>query len=394
MADLKSSSTRPEFSLTSGGALHRLFVATRLTMPPMDLLRRRVFVVTMVAWLPLLVMSMADRTALEGVPVPFLFDIATHVRFLVALPMLLWAEYVVHLGMQPVVSQFLVRGIIPPASEPRFTAIVVSTLRLRDSAIAEVLIFALVLAIGHVFTDRTSLQTSTWYSTLADGASSDTRAGYWYSWVSIPIFQFIMLRWLFRWGLWVQFLWRVTRLPLRLIPTHPDRAAGLSFLSRVVVAFAPVLTALSANIAGVLAGRILYDGASLPTFMLELIVTVVLLALFALGPMCVFIPRLAQVRRQGEFEYGAFATHYVAAFDEKWNRPNPADQPDLLGTPDISGLADLAGGYQIVDGMRAVPFDRNAIALAAACAILPLAPLVLFIIPLDELVLKVLGILF
>jgi hypothetical protein len=202
----------------------------------------------------------------------------------------------------------------------------------------------------------------------------------WYAWFSVPLFQFIMLRWVFRWLLWVLFLLRVTRLPLRLIPRTLIARRGLSFLSRAVVAYAPVITALSAIIGGVLAGKIIYEGALLPSFLFEIIVGVVLLLLIALGPLCVFIPLLAVTRRRGEFEYGALATHYVAAFDEKWNHRNPADNPEFLGSADIQSLADLSNSYGIVDGMRWAPFDRNALTLAIACAILPLAPLVLFII--------------
>lgn len=58
-----------------------------------------------------------------------------------------------------------------------------------------------------------------------------TYAGYWHAFVSIPIFQFILVRWYLRLFIWFQFLWRVSRLNLRLIATHPDRAAGIGFLA-------------------------------------------------------------------------------------------------------------------------------------------------------------------
>ena len=394
MSARETPETVGEFSLTSGGLLYRLLLSLRLVKPPMEYLRRRVVVVTAVAWLPLLVLSAIAGTAVGGVDVPFLYDISTHARFLVALPLLLFAEVVVHRDMQPIVGQFLVRGIVPPDAEPQFRALIAAVQRWRDSSAVEVLLFVLTQLLGHFVADRTALQASTWSSTLTATASSATNAGLWLEWISIPIFQFILLRWLFRWILWVGFLWRVTRLPLVLTPTHPDRAAGLSFLSRTVMAFVPALAALSTIVAGVLASRVLYEGAPLPSFKFEAGVTVLLVAIFSLGPLCVFTPLLARTRRTGEFEYGVLATRYVLAYDRKWNKGGHAPGEEFLGSADIQSLADLSNSYSIVDEMRAVPFDKNAIMLTAACAILPLAPLVLFIVPLDQLIVKVLGILF
>ena len=41
---------------------------------------------------------------------PFLLDVEVHVRFLVAMPLLIGAELVVHRRMRPVVKQFLERN--------------------------------------------------------------------------------------------------------------------------------------------------------------------------------------------------------------------------------------------------------------------------------------------
>jgi hypothetical protein len=151
----------PEFSLTSGGALYRLFVFLRLAKHPMEYLPRRVVILTLLAWLPLLILSILYGTAVGGVEVPFLRDVATHVRFLIALPLLLWAEVVIHQSMQPVVSQFLARGIVLTEARQRFRQAVVSTLRWRDSIFTELFLFALMVAIGQFVSNRTGLNTST-----------------------------------------------------------------------------------------------------------------------------------------------------------------------------------------------------------------------------------------
>ena len=52
---------------------------------------------------------------------------------------------------------------------------------------------------------------------------------------------------------------------------------------------------------------------------------------------------------------------YVREFDNKWLRGNaPIDEP-LIDSADIQSLADLGNGYEVVRGMRWVPFTGQAV---------------------------------
>ncbi len=383
-----------DFSLTAGGPIYQLLLRLRLGSGPLDLLGRRVTVITLFAWLPPFLLSVMAGTALEGVPVPFVYDLATQARFLVALPLLILAERVIQRRLEPALQQFVGREIVLPEALPRFQSLLASVLRWRNSTAIEVGLIVTVFAVTHLISQEIALKTSTWYARFTDQGSQMTAAGAWYSWVSMPLFQFILLRWFYRWGLWTSLLWRMNRLPLKLIPTHPDHAAGLSFLSRTATAFSPVLFALSSILSGVVAGKILYEGASLVSFKFEMIVLVVILMLIALGPLCAFMPSLWRAKVKGEIEYGTLSNRYVSDFDRKWNEKNTGSSEVLLGSADIQSLADLANSYAIVDRMRVVPFDRDAVLETAAAALLPLVPLVLFVIPLDQLIAKLLKILF
>src|SRR5204862_1216499 len=136
-------------------------------------------------------------------------------------------------------------------------------------------------------------------------------AGWWFGCVSLPLFQFILLRWYFRLFIWARFLWHVSRIELKLVPTHPDRCGGLEFLASVCTAFAPVLLAQGALLAGTLANQIFYAGAKLSQFKVE-IIAMLAVALFAvLGPLLVFIPVLGHAKRVGLREYGSLAQRYV-----------------------------------------------------------------------------------
>ena len=110
---------------------------------------RRIIIISLLAWLPLLVLSALEGQALGGsAAVPFLLDVEVHVRFLVAVPLLIVAELVVHQRMRFVVRQFLERNLIPESAMTRFDAAIASALRLRNSVLAEVLLIAFVYGVG------------------------------------------------------------------------------------------------------------------------------------------------------------------------------------------------------------------------------------------------------
>jgi hypothetical protein len=216
----------------------------------------------------------------------------------------------------------------------------------------------------------------------------------WFGYIRLPIFQFLLCRWYFRLFIWVRFLWHVSRIKLTLVPTHPDRVAGLGFLSTAVYAFVPLLLAHGALLAGHLANRIYYLGASLPQFMLEIVCFVVFLMCWVLGPLLVFAPQLAQAKQTGVREYGRLAEQYVHEFDAKWLRGGTAPHEPLIGSADIQSLADIENCFGIVRTMRAVPFSKEMMVQLAVVAVAPIGPLLLTIMPVEELLKKLLGILF
>jgi hypothetical protein len=325
-----------------------------------------------------------------------LLDVEVHVRFLVALPLLIIAELVVHRRMRPLLQQFLERNLIPANAMARFEAAVASAFRLRNSALAEVLLIAIVYGVGVLIVWRYyfALDTATWYAVPSVGGSKLSLAGMWYGYVSLPIFQFLLVRWYFRLFIWIRFLWRVSRIELSLVPTHPDRVGGLGFLSATVYALSVLAVAHGALLAGQLASRIFFVGATLPQFKVEIAVIVVFLMCTILGPLLVFAPGLVLAKRQGLREYGTLAERYVREFDTKWLRGGaPADEP-LVGSADIQSLADLANSYEVVRTMHIVPITRDAVIRLAAATLLPIVPLALTMMPLEELVKKLLAILF
>jgi hypothetical protein len=387
----------PDFSLILGGPLYQLLRRTHLSGDVLELVTRRVIVFVLIAWLPLLALSIAEGRAWGGsVKLPFLMDVDVHAKFLLALPLLIFAELIVHQRMRPVVGAFVKRGLVPNEARAKFDEAITSSMRLRNSVLVEVLLIAFVYGVGVPFLWRTgaAIDVPTWYGMAAAGKLQPTLAGWWLGCVSLPIIQIILLRWYFRLFIWTRFLWQVSRIELNLVPTHPDRAGGLGFLSIVTQAFAPLVVAQGVLLAGVMANKIFYASAKLTDFKMELVVMVTMMLFFVLVPLLVFMPRLARTKREGLVEYGALAQRYVRRFDEKWLRGGaPADE-SLVGSGDIQSLADLGNSFEIVKGMKLVPFGKDTLLRLAVISLAPVAPLLLTMMPLGELLNQFLKIVF
>jgi hypothetical protein len=395
MLDDNFSPEAKNFSLVLGGPLFQLLLRAHLSDDALMHVRQRIIVIVLLTWLPLLVLSSVQGHLLSGSAVPFFMDVEVHIRFLLAMPLLILAELVVHRRMRPVVQQFLERNLIPEDAMTRFRAAIESAFRLRNSVLAEVLLITFVYGVGVMIIWRhyISLDAATWYATTSAEGSKLSLAGMWYGYVSIPVFQFLLIRWYYRLFIWARFLWQVSRIELNLVPTHPDRVGGLSFLSGTVYALTVLAVAHGAILAGPLANRIFFLGAALTQYKAEIALVALFMLCLVFGPLLVFAPQLAQAKRTGLREYGALAGRYVREFDTKWVRGGaPADEP-LVGSGDIQSLADLGNSYEVVRSMNIAPISKEAVLRLVAATLLPIVPLALTMMPLEELLKKLFSIL-
>lgn len=386
------------FSVVLGGPLFQLLRRAHIADDALEMVRQRVLVISLIAWLPLLVLAAVEGRLLDGsVAIPFLLDLEVHIRFLVAVPLLIVAELVVHRRLRPIARAFLDRGIIPEASVAQFDEAVRSAFRLRNSVAAELLLIAVVYGVGIfvVWHHYSALQTTaTWYAVPSPDGLTLSLAGFWYAYVSVPIFQFLLLRWYFRLFVWTRFLWHVSRIELSLIPTHPDRVGGLGFLANTVYAFMALLAAHGAMLSAQFANRIFFAGASLTDFKVETGAMVLFLLCLIFVPLLVFSPQLANAKRKGLGEYGMLAQRYVREYDAKWLRGGaPADEP-LVGSADIQSLADLGNSFDVIRTMRIAPMTKDAVLRLAVAVLLPILPLALTMMSLEDLLKRLFGLVF
>lgn len=389
------SDTKPMPSLVAGGTLFGLLKRLGLCDDDLDRWPRRAAAAVVIVWLPLLLLSLAEGRVLGGTTMPFLHDVDTAVRYLVALPLLIFAEVLVHRRFPQTIAKFRERALIDAAQSERFDRAVASTRRWVEAPVVEWLLLAFVYLVGvaGIWRNVSALEIDTWYAAADHGRLILRWPGYWLGLVSVPLFQFVLLRWYYRIVLWWVLVWRLSRLELSLQPLHPDKAGGLGFLAQFSLAFAPLLMAQGSMAAGWIAGQIFFSGAHLLQFKLDLVAAVVVTVFIVLGPLLMFAPGLAEAKRLGLSAMSGLAMRYAREFRQRWLHGRQEESDSPLGSGDIQSLADLGSSYSNLQQMRIVPFGTQTVAKLAVAVLAPVAPLSLTMVSAEELVNRLLELL-
>ncbi len=376
-----------EFPLVMRQSTNSFFGNLSPRNPSLAFRMRRVGMLILITWVPLLLLAILSGYAGRGiVDVPLLHDPGLYGRFLFVLPLLELAEVIVAISLPVQARQFLESELVPERERPRFDAAVNKVVQLRSSFTPEILIAILALCLAITF--RLFLfpeSTSNWEV----HNSVRSPAGWWYALISLPILFFFLLRWMWIYLLWSIFLFRVSRLDLQLSPTHPDHAGGLGFLGWGVASFSVVLMALSAMFSSGFYYEILHNKGSVYDFKYHMVVFVVIAVAILYAPLLVFFGRLSRCRFTGLLDFGSLVLRYDRKFEEKWiERKSAETDESLLGSSDIQSLADIASAYEHVNDMWPVPFDTKGFGILIVASILPLIPLVATEVPLQEILKK------
>ncbi len=378
----------PDFSLL-GGPLHRLGSRLGLVRGGTNTIALGLALAAFL-WTVLFVL-----TLIEGISdqVFSLSLIGSHVRLLVVIPLFFVCEAWIDPMFTTFVREIARTEVVPKAKLPALKSEIERIARWKDSWLPEAAFLLAAVLLPLIAPQLHVAGSSAAYEPSQIGGAM-TLTGEWYWVVCMTVFRFLMLRWLWRLGLWCFFLWRVSKLELRLVPTHPDGAAGLGYLEVVHSQFAPLIFAISAVEAASLAEQISAGTMPFEGIYLGFAIVLVVNAVLFLGPLCIFAPKLWLARVKGLSDYMALASRYVIDFDRKWLGPDPGQREPLLGTADLQSLADLNNSVGVVSDMRLVPVSQRMLLFFAAAALVPMLPLVLFKFPIDVLAAKLVNMLF
>lgn len=374
--------TIANFSLV-GGPIHRagrrlaLAIGTTDAVAPALAFGAAPWAVLVILWL------------LEGADAQLfsLSAIGAHMRLLVVTPLFFVSERWMDERSRAFVRLIERTGVVAKKALPALASEIARQRRWKDSWAPDALSF-IAAALFAFVAPRIHLLGETAAHEGGPAVAAWVMTGAWYWLVCLTLFRFLMFRWLLRLAQWAWLLWRLARLELHLVPSHPDGAGGLGYLEAVHASFIPLIVGVStlqaASFAeGVSSSQITFEGI-FPDLALTLVVDA---ALF-LGPLCMFVIKLYQCKAKGLSDYGLLGSRYVNGFEAKWIYGDPSTDRDLLGSGDLQSLADLSNSVNVVRNMRLVPVGNGLLVRFLTAAILPMAPLLLLKYPATELAAK------
>lgn len=367
-----------------GGPFHKFQTKLKLESEDKSLTKRKLVFFSLFAWLPLLILSVIFSVAYNpALKVSLLTDFVVWARFFIALPVIILAENVIKFHVSRGLARFYKTGIISDNNVADFESILSKIYRIRESKIPELIILLIALFSTIVFWrlyDQGNL-TSTWIFT-EDGVL--TIPGYWYYIISAPIFQFFLYRMVWKFFLWVYFLFRLSRMELNLVATNPDLSGGLQFVGATNLYFGIIGFAQCCIVSAQIAEWVTLGRYQLSDHYSTIAINVLVDSFILMLPIMVFVPKLYRLRLQGRMDYSLVAMGYVRAFEEKWVKGINPENEKILGSSDVQSLADLYNSYAIVDQIRTIPIKPRMLLNLVIIIALPYAPLAFFVIPADE----------
>jgi hypothetical protein len=370
-----------EFSI-QGGPLHRLALRSGLARHD---LKDTAFGLALggALWAVLVALALAQG---YGSDLLSLNAWGAHVRLLLVIPLFFVCEVVVDARMREFSRTIVQSNVVPPTAVPALRSEIARCARWRDSWWPESACLVLVV-LGSLIWPREA------YGSGTDIGQGTSWASQWYWTLCLPAYRFLLLRWLWRIGLWTWFLWRLSRLPLQLVPTHPDGAAGLGYVEVVQAHFGALVLAISAPLAVSLAEAVVMGTMSAESVFAAIGLVLVIDCVLFLGPTLVFVPVLWACRVKGLAEYTELAQRYVASFDRKWLQDGPDEV--LRSNNDLQSIAAIRDCVATVRGMRIAPSSMRLLLEVALAAVAPMVPLLLINYPIGHilmmLVTKLLG---
>jgi len=367
----------PAFSFSQHGPFYRLQRRLGLLSETDLAVSRRAFIFILVAWLPAVVLAALQGYALnDHHERAILLDFSAY-AFVIAVAAFVLMEQTSDRRMAWLVAQFAARGIAPDSSRECFRSARQAMERRTGSAVAEGVILFVAYWLAYVWVQRGAarVEGGTWFGQLTDGDLQLTLAGWWLLLVALPLFWFLLGRWLWRFYTWGRLLRDIARCDLRLVATHPDRCGGLAFIGQYPNTYLLFVFSLSTVVAATVLKQVVFAGASLMSFKFALLGLIVFLIVAFVLPLLAFTPVLLKLKRQGLSRYGALVSRHNLAFEARWvgGGEGSAGTEEPLGSPDMSSLADLSASYALVQNIRPVPVTKQSIGPLILAALLPLA---------------------
>lgn len=383
--------TPAPFLLSRDGLPVRLQRLVRLVPAEGYGLGRRILLVVLLAWLPMAAWAaLTGRLNAASPDDPLLHHLGIHVRLLLAVPLLLIAEPMVDARLAKVLAHFRESGLIGADARAGFDAVLARAARWRDSWLPLLILVGLIVLEAIRATGVGSGDAAHEVRWAAEASTGLGFGGVWYLAVARSIFTLLIGFWLWRGVVILGLLRGISKLPLTLVPTHPDRAAGLGFLTELTSAAAPITLAISAVLSARLAHEALFHDTPVTEFKAVLIVFLVVVAVALTLPFLMFAGQLVKARRSALFDYGALVARHGHLVERRWLRKEDIGSQPLLDAPELGPVADIHVVFDAVERLRPMLLTPRVVMQSIMPAVLPLLPLLAIDVPLAELLKRLL----
>lgn len=383
-----------EFSIIKGGLMDRFLTFLKVIRTNENSTFRKIVFFISVTWIPLFALAAFEGLLWTGVvEMPFLKEFATHIRLLVAIPLLIAAEVIVDQRVKLSLSQFNRSGLLTEEAKVKFERAKQKADQMSESVWAESVILILVLANLILRASSNIFELTTWVFPENGNSTALSLAGYWAAFVSFPLFQFLLLRWMWRWIIWQRLLSLISKVGLRIIPQHPDKSGGLGFLGESPLPFGIFTFTLSIVFSAMLAERVLFQEFKLEEHYPLIGVFILLCVLINVVPLLTFMSPMSKARIKGINDFHALVAHHHLSFEDKWIKNRVNQSEDILGSPDVSSAADISMVYEAVKSMTFFPFNIKTMAITVVMSLLPLLVVFALQMPVADILQMLMGIL-
>ena len=363
-----------DFSLVSGGLIYSMIIRIQGKLRGNKSLRNRAIIMAALSWIPLaLITTIHVLTKGDQGGVSFLADLTMYTRLLFAVPCFILVEK----SIDRIFIQYVqtTEKVIHPDFKKQFDKTLNTIDKLSNSWLPEVIILLFIYALVLFNWNNMHVFESGRGYLVDSGTEKLTLAGWYFILFSLPVYQLLVFRWIWRFIIWVYSIIRFSRFEFRLEAMHTDQMAGLGYMNLFPMYFSFLAMVYGSIYASVIAMEILYNGSSLIDYIYNIIFFILAMVFFLYAPLLTYIPLLLRTKARGIYLFGSLNTEHNNDYMEKWiYNKNPKDE--ILGALDNSSLNDITGSYSAVMNMKVVPFNPRMFLTSFLLLCIPFVPLV------------------
>lgn len=332
----------------------------------------KILFLLLLTWLPLFISTLFFNSKTNGVTIFSDFDL--HIRFLILLPAIVYMERRVDLPFNNFLDEM--KHIIGEEDQGKYDRFIISLMKVITSKIPEVLFYILFYSLLFIYWDDIVMLSKKDYLFTSDRSQLNF-SGWYYLLLSLPFFQLMIFRWIFRWVMWAYMIFKISKFKLQIDPVHADIMGGLEFINLIPIFFSFLVFLIASIIASNIGFEIVFEGQSLKPYAFQIAFFSLFFPILNYSPLFFFTRKMFKAKTNGIIHFGRLIREHNVAYFQKWIYNRNETQDELLGSVDNSSLSDINGSYTMTQSLRIIPINSQFFISTVLVGVLPYLPLLL-----------------